>query len=333
MSADRHALPATMMCIEIRTPGGPEALVPTQRPVPQPKAGELLIKVAASGVNRPDLAQRAGSYPPPPGASDLPGLEAAGTVAALGDGVTGWTVGDAVCALTPGGSYAEYCAVPAPQCLPPPKGFDMLHAAALPENYFTVWHNLFERGRLATGEAVLIHGGASGIGTTAIQLAKAFDATVFTTVRNAEKAEAVVKLGADHAILYKDNDWAAEVKKLGRVDVVLDMVAGDYLPRNLQLLKPDGRCVVIALQGGASATISAGLIMVNRLTLTGSTLRPQSVESKGRIARGLKEKVWPLLESGKIRPIVHKTFALKDAAAAHAELERANHVGKVMLTV
>jgi NADPH2:quinone reductase len=321
------------MCVEIRTPGGPEALVPTQRPVPRPKAGELLIKVAASGVNRPDLAQRAGSYPPPPGASDLPGLEAAGTVAALGDGVSGWTVGDPVCALTPGGSYAEYCAAPAPQCLPPPKGFDMLHAAALPENYFTVWHNLFERGRLAAGEAVLIHGGASGIGTTAIQLAKAFGAMVFTTVRNAEKAEAVVKLGADHAILYKDNDWAAEVKKLGGVDVVLDMVAGDYLPRNLQLLKPDGRCVVIALQGGASAMISAGLVMVNRLTLTGSTLRPQSVESKGRIARGLKEKAWPLLESGKIRPILHKTFALKDAAAAHAELERANHVGKVMLTV
>lgn len=328
------ALPATMMCVEIKTPGGPEALVPAERPVPQPRSGELLIKVAASGVNRPDLAQRAGTYPPPPGASDLPGLEAAGTVAATGAGVSGWKVGDAVCALTPGGSYAEYCAVPAPQCLPPPKGFDMLHAAALPENYFTVWHNLFERGALKQGESVLIHGGASGIGTTAIQLAKAFGATVLTTVRNAEKAEAVTKLGADHAVIYKDNDWAAEVKKLsGGVDVVLDMVAGDYLPRNLQLLKQDGRCVVIALQGGATATISAGIVMVNRLTLTGSTLRPQSVENKGRMARGLKEKVWPLLESGRIRPILYKTFPLKDAAAAHAELERANHVGKVMLTV
>ncbi|MBS0548431.1 MAG: NAD(P)H-quinone oxidoreductase [Proteobacteria bacterium] len=323
-----------MMCVEIKKPGGPEALVPGTRPVPQPKAGELLIKVAATGVNRPDIAQRAGLYPPPPGASDLPGLEASGSVAAIGEGVSGWEIGDPVCALTPGGSYAEYCTVPAPQCLPPPKGFDMLHAAALPENYFTVWHNLFERGRLAAGESVLIHGGASGIGTTAIQLAKAFGATVFTTVRTPEKAAAVKKLGADHAVIYKDNDWAAEVKKLsGGVDVVLDMVAGDYLPKNLQLLKQDGRCVVIALQGGATATVSAGLVMVNRLTLTGSTLRPQSVASKGRMAQGLKEKAWPLLEKGTIKPIIFKTFALKDAAAAHAELERADHVGKVMLTV
>jgi NADPH2:quinone reductase len=210
----------------------------------------------------------------------------------------------------------------------------MLHAAALPENYFTVWHNLFERGQLASGESVLIHGGASGIGTTAIQLAKAFGAKVFTTVRTTAKAEAVIGLGADHAVIYKDNDWAAEVKKLsGGVDVVLDMVAGDYLPKNLQLLKQDGRCVVIALQGGASATISAGIVMVNRLTLTGSTLRPQSIANKGRMAQGLKDKVWPLLEAGTIRPIIYKTFPLKDAAAAHAELERADHVGKVMMTV
>ena len=328
------ALPATMTCVEIKTPGGPEVLIPATRPVPQPKAGELLIKVAATGVNRPDLAQRAGHYPPPPGASDLPGLEAAGTVAAIGSGVNGWSEGDAVCALTPGGSYAEYCAVPAPQCLPPPKGFDMLRAAALPENYFTVWHNLFERSQLKAGESALIHGGASGIGTTAIQLAKAFGAKVFTTVRNAEKATAVSKLGADHAVLYKDNDWAAEVKKLGgSIDVVLDMVAGDYLPKNLQLLKQDGRCVVIALLGGASANISAGLMMVNRLTLTGSTLRPQSIENKARMAHGLKEKVWPLLETGKVKPIIYKTFPLREAAAAHAELERADHVGKVMLTV
>jgi NADPH2:quinone reductase len=328
------ALPATMTCVEIKTPGGPEVLVPATRPVPQPKAGELLIKVAATGVNRPDLAQRAGHYPPPPGASDLPGLEAAGTVAAIGSGVSGWKEGDAVCALTPGGSYAEYCTVPAPQCLPLPTGFDMLRAAALPENYFTVWHNLFERGQLEAGESALIHGGASGIGTTAIQLAKAFGAKVFTTVRTAEKAAAVRKLGADHAVLYKDNDWAAEVKKLGgSIDVVLDMVAGDYLPKNLQLLKQDGRCVVIALLGGASANINAGLVMVNRLTLTGSTLRPQSVENKGRMARSLKEKVWPLLETGKVKPIIYKTFPLREAAAAHAELERADHVGKVMLTV
>jgi len=328
------ALPATMTCVEIKTPGGPEVLVPATRPVPQPKAGELLVKVAAAGVNRPDLAQRAGTYPPPPGASDLPGLEAAGTVAAIGSGVSGWKVGDAVCALTPGGSYAQYCTVPAPQCLPPPKGFDMMRAAALPENYFTVWHNLFERGQLKSGESVLIHGGASGIGTTAIQLAKAFGATVVTTVRNAEKAAAVAKLGADHAVLYKDNDWAAEVKKrAGPVDVVLDMVAGDYLPKNLQLLKQDGRCVVIALLGGAKAEVNAGIVMVNRLTLTGSTLRPQSIENKGRMARGLREKVWPMLEGGKVKPIIYKTFPLAEAAAAHAELERADHVGKVMLTV
>lgn len=328
------ALPATMTCVEIKKPGGPEALVPTKRPLPQPKDGELLIKVAATGVNRPDIAQRAGFYPPPPGASDLPGLEAAGTVAALGSGVSGWKIGDALCALTPGGSYAEYCTVPAQQCLPPPSGFDMLHAAALPETYFTVWHNLFERGRLSAGESVLIHGGASGIGTTAIQLAKAFGATVYTTVRTAGKAQAVRALGADHAILYKDNDWAAEVKKLsGGVDVVLDMVAGEYLPKNLQLLKADGRCVVIAVQLGATATINAAFLMMNRLTLTGSTLRPQSVASKARMAQGLKEKVWPLLSAGTIKPIIHKIFPLAEAAAAHAELERADHVGKVMLTV
>jgi NADPH2:quinone reductase len=210
----------------------------------------------------------------------------------------------------------------------------MLHAAALPENYFTVWHNLFERGQLKAGESVLIHGGASGIGTTAIQLAKAFGAKVFTTVRNAQKAEAVTRIGADHAILYKDNDWAAEVRKLaGGIDVVLDMVAGDYLPKNLQLLKQDGRCVVIALLGGATANVSAAIVMVNRLTLTGSTLRPQSIANKSRMAKGLKEKVWPLLEAGTVRPIIHKTFPLKDAAQAHAELERADHVGKVMMTV
>jgi NADPH2:quinone reductase len=255
-------------------------------------------------------------------------------VAAVAADVTDWKVGDTVCALTPGGSYAEYCTVAAPQCLPIPKGFDMLQAGALPENYFTVWHNLFERGLLTSGESVLIHGGASGIGTTAIQLAKAFGATVYTTVRTAEKAAAVKALGADHAVLYKDNDWAAEVKKLsGGVDVVLDMVAGDYLPKNMMLLKQDGRCVIIAVQAGATATISAAFVMVNRLTLTGSTMRPQSIAAKGRMARGLKDKVWPLLESGKVKPIIYKTFPLREAAAAHAELERADHVGKVMLTV
>ncbi|HJQ58994.1 MAG TPA: NAD(P)H-quinone oxidoreductase [Vineibacter sp.] len=330
------AVPSNMTCIEISQPGGPEVLKAVTRPTPAAQAGEILVKVAAAGVNRPDLAQRAGLYPPPPGASDLPGLECAGTVAAIGAGVSDWMIGDSVCALTPGGAYAEYCRVPAPQCLPVPKGLDMLQAAALPETYFTVWHNLFERGRLAAGESVLIHGGASGIGTTAILLAKALGATVFTTVRTADKAAAVTKLGADHAILYKDNDWAADVKRLSGgqgVDVVLDMVAGDYIPKNLQLLKPEGRLVLIAVQGGATATINAAFVMMNRLNITGSTMRPQSVANKGRMAAGLREKVWPLLESGKIRPVIYKTFKLAEAAAAHAELERAEHVGKIMLAV
>jgi NADPH:quinone reductase len=330
------SLPPTMTCIEISQPGGPEVLKPATRPLPAPQEGEVLIKVAAAGVNRPDLAQRAGTYPPPPGASDLPGLECAGTVAALGAGVASWTVGDAVCALTPGGAYAEYCCVPAPQCLPVPQGFDMIQAAALPETCFTVWHNLFERGRLAAGESVLIHGGASGIGTTAILLAKALGATVLTTVRNEDKAAAVTKLGADHAVIYKDNDWPAEVKRLTNgagVDVVLDMVAGDYIPKNLQLLKPEGRLVIIAVQGGVSATINAAVVMMNRLSITGSTMRPQSVANKARMAAGLRQKVWPLLETGVVKPVIFKTFALANAAAAHAELERADHVGKIMLTV
>lgn len=328
------SLPATMTCIVISTPGGPEVLKPATRPLPQVGPGEVLIKVEAAGVNRPDLSQRAGAYPPPKGASDLPGLEVAGTVAALAPGVTQWKIGDRVCALTPGGGYAEYCRTPASSCLRWPKGFDALHAAALPENYFTVWHNVFERGGLKAGESILVHGGASGIGTTAIQLAKALGATVYTTVGNAEKAKAVRELGADMAVIYKDNDWVAEVKAaLGGVDVVLDMVAGDYIAKNLSLLKTDGRLVVIATQGGAKADVNAGFLMVNRLTITGSTLRPQSVEAKARMARGLKEKAWPLLDAGKIRPILHKTFKLTEAAEAHAELERGQHVGKVMMTV
>src|SRR6267378_2298943 len=266
------ALPATMTCVEIKKPGGPEALVPTTRPVPQPKDGEILIKVAAVGVNRPDIAQRAGLYPPPPGASDLPGLEAAGTVAALGAGVTGWQVGDALCALTPGGAYAEYCTAPAPQCLPLPKGFDMLRAAALPENYFTVWHNLFERGALKTGEIVLIHGGSSGIGTTAIQLAKAFGARIFTTAGSREKCQACEKLGADIAIEYKREDFAEVIrgKTAGRgVDVILDMVGGDYFQRNINSLAMDGRLVSIAYLRGARVEVNFMPVMRNRLTITG----------------------------------------------------------------
>lgn len=328
------SLPQTMNCVEISTPGGPEVLKPATRPTPVPTDGEVLIRVAAAGVNRPDIAQRAGLYPPPPGASDLPGLECSGTIAAIGAGVSGWTIGDAVCALTPGGGYAEYVRVPALQCLPPPNGFDMLHAAALPETYFTVWHNVFERGQLKAGESILIHGGASGIGTTAIQLAKALGCTVVTTVRNAEKAEAVKSLGADHAILYKDNDWLAEAKAAVKgVDVVLDMVGGDYIGKDIELLKPDGRLVIIATQIGAMSTINGAMLMMKRLTVTGSTLRPQSVEAKGRMAAGLRERAWPLLASGKIKPVIHKTFPLAQAAQAHAELERADHVGKIMLTV
>jgi NADPH:quinone reductase len=326
--------PPTMTAIAIAAPGGPEVLQVTTLATPKPGAGQVLVKVAAAGVNRPDVAQRMGVYPPPPGHSPLPGLEIAGEVVATGDGVMRWKAGDQVCALVNGGGYAEYCIAEETSALPIPAGLDMARAAAVPETFFTVWNNVFERGRLAAGEWFLVHGGSSGIGTTAIQLAKAFGATVLTTVRNEAKAEAVRDLGADHAILYKDNDWAAEAKKLaGGVDVVLDMVAGDYLPTNLGLLKEDGRCVVIAIQGGATATVSAGIVMMKRLTLTGSTLRPQSVASKGRMAQGLKEKVWPLLEAGKIKPIIYKTFPLKEAAAAHAELERADHVGKVMLTV
>ena len=327
-------LPTTMTAIGMTAPGGPEVLVPVTRPLPVPSDGQILVRVHAAGVNRPDVMQRQGKYPPPPGAPDIIGLEIAGEIVARGDRATRSAIGEKVVALVAGGGYAEFCAVHETNALPVPKGFSMVEAAAIPEAFFTVWSNLFVRGRLSAGEVALIHGGASGIGTTAIQLAKAFGATVFTTVRTAEKAAAVTKLGADHAILYKDNDWAAETKKLsGGVDVVLDMVAGDYVPKNLSLLKQDGRCVIIALQGGASAMISAGLMMVNRLTLTGSTLRPQSIANKGRMAQGLKEKAWPLLEKGTIKPIIFKTFALKDAALAHAELERADHVGKVMLTV
>ena len=331
------ALPATMMCVEIKQPGGPEALVPATRPVPQPKAGEVLLKVAAVGVNRPDLAQRAGTYPPPPGASDLPGLEAAGTVAALGDGVTGMTVGDAVCALTPGGSYAEYCTVPAPQCLPLPKGFDMLHAAALPENYFTVWHNLFERGQLKAGESVLIHGGASGIGTTAIQLAKALGAhQVFATAGSRDKCHACEKLGATRGIDYKHEDFVKIVKDMtgGRgVDVILDMVGGDYIQRNISALALEGRIVYIAFLRGAQAEVNFTPLMLKRGTITGSTLRARTVEQKGAIAAPLKRVVWPLLDQGKVKPVIHRTFPLADASEAHRLMESSAHIGKIVLEV
>jgi putative PIG3 family NAD(P)H quinone oxidoreductase len=330
------ALPATMTAIEITQHGGPEVLKPVERPVPKPGPGEVLVKLAAAGVNRPDLAQRAGHYPPPPGASDIPGLELAGTVVALGPGVKTLKVGDRICALVSGGGYADYCAVPEPQALPIPKGLSPLQAAALPETYFTVWTNVFDRGRLQPGETILIHGGASGIGTTAIQLARAMGATVYATAGTAEKCAACVKLGARRAINYRTEDFVevikAETKSEG-VNVVLDMVCGDYVPRNLRSLAIEGRLVVIALLGGSKATIEFGHLMRRRQTVTGSTLRPRSVAEKGAIAAALRATVWPLIEAGKVGPIIQETFPLVEAARAHAALEGGDHIGKFMLTV
>jgi NADPH2:quinone reductase len=328
------ALPDTMIVIEIPAPGGPEALVPAERPVPRPGAGEVLVKVAAAGVNRPDVMQRSGGYPPPPGASDIPGLEIAGTVVAVGDGVERWHEGEAVCALVAGGGYAEYCAAPAPQCLPVPSGLSMVEAAALPETYFTVWSNVFDRAGLRAGESILVHGGSSGIGTTAIQLAHAFSARVLTTAGTDEKCEACRHLGADVTINYRTQDFVAVVKDetQGGVDVVLDMVGGDYIQRNIAALAPEGRLVQIAFLGGSKATVDFLPLMLKRLTYTGSTLRPRPVEFKGAIARSLEEKVWPLLAAGTVAPQIFRTFALRDAADAHRLMESSAHVGKIMLT-
>ncbi len=328
-------LPDTMTAIEIRAPGGPEMLVPASRPVPLPAAGEILVAVAAAGVNRPDIHQREGNYPPPPGASDIPGLEIAGRIVKLGLGVHHHRIGDEVCALVSGGGYAQYCLAPAPQTLPVPKGLDMIEAAAMPETFFTVWTNLFERGGLKAGETVLIHGGSSGIGTTAIQLAKAFGARVFTTAGSLEKCRACEALGADVAIEYKREDFAAIVreKTAGRgVDVILDMVGGDYMQRNINSLALDGRLVNIAYSKGARVEVNFMPVMRNRLTITGSTLRPRTVEQKGAIAAALRQKVWPLIEAGKVRPQIYRTFPLAEAAAAHRLLETSEHVGKIVLT-
>ena len=330
------SLPDTMTAIEIAEHGGPEVLKPVRRPVPAPGDGEVLIRVAAAGVNRPDLAQRAGSYPPPPGASDLPGLEIAGEVVTLGEHVEDLAIGDGICALAPGGGYAEFCTVPAAHCLPLPQGYDMVRAAALPETFFTVWTNVFMRGRLQSGETLLVHGGASGIGTTAIQLAAARSATVIATAGTVDKCAACEELGAVRAVNYRNEDFVDIVNDLteGRgADVILDMVAGPYLPRNQKCLAPDGRLVTIALLGGAKAEVNFGLLMVKRQTMTGSTLRPQSVEAKAAIAVGLRKEVWPLLDSGRIAPVIQDTFDLKDAAAAHAALEAGDHIGKFILTV
>ena len=323
-----------MIAVEIRSPGGPEVLVPVERPTPVPAPGEVLIKVAAAGVNRPDIFQRLGRYAPPPGASDIPGLEVAGTIDQLGPGVTGWRVGDAVCALVAGGGYAEYCTAPVPQCLPPPRGLDLIAAAAIPETFFTVWTNVFERGRLQAGESLLVHGGSSGIGTTAIQLARARGARVIATAGSAEKCAACERLGAERAINYREADFVGVVRERtgGKgVDVVLDMVGGDYFARNLDALGVEGRLVEIATLHGVKAELNIQTIMQRRLTITGSTLRPRPVAEKGAIAAALQQHVWPLLESGAVKPIVHATFPLRDAAEAHRVMESGAHVGKVVL--
>lgn len=329
------SIPPEMLAVEISTPGAPEVLRPVQRPVPNPAANEVLIRVQAAGVNRPDVFQRQGHYPPPPGASDLPGLEVAGTVVLAGPSDGGLAVGDSVCALVPGGGYAEYCVAPVPQCLPFPAGFEALAAAAIPETFFTVWTNVFQRGQLAAGETLLVHGGSSGIGTTAIQLAKAFGARVIVTVGSSEKAAACAALGAE-AINYRDEDFVEAVGRLtdgGGVDLILDMVGGDYTPRNIGLLRLDGRLVQIALLRGSKPEIDLGPIMRKRLTLTGSTLRPRSVAEKGAIAAELRARVWPLLDAGKVKPVVHATFPLAEAAAAHRLMESSAHIGKIVLTV
>ena len=330
-------LPAAMMAIQITKPGGPEVLKAIHdRPLPVPKPHEVLVEVAFAGVNRPDLAQRGGFYNPPPGASDLPGLEISGRIVALGADVTQWKVGDEVCALTPGGGYAQYCATPAAHCLPIPKGFSLLQAAMLPETYFTVWTNVFDRARLKKGESILVHGGASGIGTTAIQLAHAFGCTVYATVGDDAKKDACLKLGASHVINYKTEDFVAVIREKTEgkgVDVVLDMVAGPYIERNLDCLAMDGRLSVIAVQGGAQATFNVAKLMMGRKTITGSTLRPQSVEAKAAMANALRQKIWPLLEAGTVKPVHFKTFPLHQADTAHAELEAGQHIGKVMLSV
>jgi putative PIG3 family NAD(P)H quinone oxidoreductase len=328
--------PDTMTAVEITAPGGPEVLRPARRPVPRPKAGEVLIEVHAAGVNRPDLLQRAGHYDPPPGTTDIPGLEVAGRVVALGPDVHGWKVGDRACALLAGGGYAEYCVAPVGQCLPVPAGFSMVQGAVLPETFFTVWSNVFDRARLQPGEAFLVHGGASGIGTTAIQLAKAFGARVFATAGSAEKCRACEALGAERAINYRTEDFVAAVKELtaGKgVDVVLDMVGGDYVPRNIDCLATEARHVSIAFLRGGQVTLDLFAVMRKRLTLTGSTLRPRSPADKAAIATRLREKVWPLLEGGLIRPLIHQTFPLAEASKAHALMESGEHVGKIALVV
>jgi NADPH2:quinone reductase len=328
--------PPSMTAIAITTPGGPEVLQSRAHPVPGVAAEEVLIRVAAAGVNRPDLLQRQGKYAPPPGAPDTPGLEVAGTIAAIGTSVSGWAIGDQVCALVSGGGYAEYCAAPAVQCLPVPRGFSMVEAAAMPETFFTVWTNVFDRGRLQAGETILIHGGASGIGTTAVMLARAFGATVYATAGTAQKCAACERLGAARAINYRTEDFVEVVRAAtggAGVHVVLDMVGGDYVSRNLEVLAVEGRLVQIAFLRGQRVEVNLAPLMQKRLTFTGSTLRPRTSEQKGAIARSLQQHVWPRLERGELRPVIHATFPLERASDAHAMLEAGEHVGKIVLVV
>lgn len=332
-----------MLVIEISRPGGPDVLRPAERPIPEPSSHDVLIRVVAAGINRPDIMQREGRYPPPAGASDIPGLEVAGVIARAGSEVTAWRAGDRVCALVSGGGYAEYCVAPAVQCLPVPHhatpggAFEdelFVSAAAIPETFFTVWTNVFDLGRLASGESLLVHGGASGIGTTAIQLATARGARVYATAGSDDKCRACERLGAAGAINYRTRDFVEAMTELtdGRgVDVILDMVGGEYVDRNLRLLARDGRLVQIAMQSGGTATIDVSRILTRRLTFTGSTLRPRSPEEKGAIAVALQREVWPLLESGRVAPVIDSTFPLREAAAAHRRLESGEHIGKVVL--
>jgi len=330
------SLPNTMNFVDHGTGGGPEVLTPSTCATPMPKAGEVLVKVAYAGVNRPDCLQRSGRYPPPVGASPIAGLEISGEVIALGEGVTRWQVGDRLCALTNGGAYAEFATVPEGQALPIPKGFSMLQAAALPENFFTVWTNVFQRGKLKAGETILVHGGSSGIGLTAIQLAHAFGAKVFCTVGNSDKVAACLKAGAHTAINYNSQDFVEEVLQLTEqkgVNAILDMVGGSYMQRNLRALAIEGRLLQIAFLQPSKVEVDWVSLMTKRLTFTGSTLRPRSAQDKAQIASELHAQVWPLLEAGSVKPIIHQVFDLKNAAQAHALMESSKHIGKIMLTV
>lgn len=323
----------TMRAVEITEAGGPEVLQITQRPMPEPAHGQVVIKVAFAGVNRPDALQRAGAYAPPPGASDLPGLEAAGEIVAVGEGAEGVAVGDRVCALLPGGGYAEYVATPAAHCLPVPAGMGLKEAACLPETFFTVWSNVFMRGGLKAGERFLVHGGSSGIGTTAVQLGHAFGARVFTTAGSQAKCDVCKKLGAEIALNYREADFVEALEAEGGANLILDMVGGDYIARNLKALAMDGRLVQIAFLQGPKAEINFAPLMVRRLTITGSTLRPQSDLAKARIAQDLREAVWPLLDAGRVAPVMDSEFPFEDASQAHARMEGGEHIGKIVLKV